>query len=70
MTAQIHERLILDDEETSMAFCPPLPEEHTGIYELSPDEVFRDESDSILESTGLLAPVTRGLGKSRKAAFT
>ena len=34
-----------------MAFCPPLPEEHPGIYEPSPDEVLGDESDSVLEST-------------------
>jgi len=51
MTAQIHERLILDGEETSMAFCPPLPGAHPGFYEPSPDEALRDESDSILEST-------------------
>ena len=51
MTAQIHERLILGGEEASMGFCPPLPEEHPGIYEPSPDEALRDENDSILEST-------------------
>jgi hypothetical protein len=26
MTAQAHERLILEGKETSMAFCPPLPD--------------------------------------------
>jgi len=27
MTAQFHENLILDGEDTSMAYCPPLPPE-------------------------------------------
>ena len=31
MTAQIHEKLIYEGEETSMAFCPPLPENHPRI---------------------------------------
>lgn len=47
MTAQIHERLILDGEETSMAFCPPLPDGHPRIYEPSPDDV----EGGILRST-------------------
>lgn len=37
MTAQIHERLILNGEKTSMAFCPPLPAEHPRISEGDPD---------------------------------
>jgi len=34
MTAQCHERLIIDGEETSMAFCPPLPEGHPRVVEV------------------------------------
>ena len=26
MTAQVHERLIIEGKETSMAFCPPIPD--------------------------------------------
>jgi hypothetical protein len=33
MTAQISENLIFEGEETSMAFCPPLPEHHPRIVE-------------------------------------
>jgi hypothetical protein len=51
VTAQIHERLVLDGEQTSMAFCPPLPEGHPRIYEPRPDEAVRDERDFILTST-------------------
>jgi len=51
MTAQIHERLILDGEETSMAFCPPLPANHSRIYEPGPDEAVTDEDDFIFGST-------------------
>src|SRR6266571_8893586 len=41
MTAQIHEKLILDGEETSIAFCPPLPEGHPRIFQAGPEEVIR-----------------------------
>ncbi len=51
MTAQIRERLILDGDETSMAFCPPLPKGHPHIYEPSPEEIVSDESDFILGTT-------------------
>ncbi len=33
MTAQVHEKLIFEGEETSMAFCPPLPDHHPRIIE-------------------------------------
>jgi hypothetical protein len=33
MTAQVHENLIMDGVETSMAFCPPLPEDDPRIVE-------------------------------------
>lgn len=51
MTAQIHELLILDGDETSMAFCPPLPDGHPRIFKPGPDEVVENEGDSILCST-------------------
>ena len=51
MTAQIHERLIFEGQETSMAFCPPLPEAHPRIIEIDPDKVEHDDPDSILFST-------------------
>ena len=51
MTAQIHEKLIFDGEDTSMAFCPPLPEKHPRIVEDHPDLATRDAHSSILFST-------------------
>ncbi|MGI0015521.1 MAG: hypothetical protein ACREBU_19060, partial [Nitrososphaera sp.] len=39
MTAQIHEKLIIDGEKTSMAFCPPLPIGHPRIVAVSDDEI-------------------------------
>jgi heme-binding protein len=50
VTAQIHERLILDGEETSMAFCPPLPDGHPRISASDSDEAGEDER-FILHST-------------------
>jgi hypothetical protein len=51
MTAQVHEGLIFDGEEMSMAFCPPLPEKHPRIIPVDPDDPKRAESDFILFST-------------------
>lgn len=51
MTAQIHERLILDGEETSIAFCPPVPASHPRIFEPDPKEVGTDAGNLILRST-------------------
>ena len=51
MTAQIHERLIYEGEETSMAFCPPLPMGHPRLIEVDPQQARQDASDSILFST-------------------
>jgi hypothetical protein len=51
MTAQIHERLILDGEETSMACCPALPEGHPRIVEKDRRQGDDDPSDSMLGST-------------------
>ncbi len=39
MTAQFHEVLILEGKQTSMAFCPPIPNDHPRIIKLSSDEV-------------------------------
>jgi hypothetical protein len=39
MTAQVHERIILEGEERSMAFCPPIPRDHPRITGLEYDEV-------------------------------
>lgn len=39
MTAQVHENLILDGEKTSMAFCPPLPENDPRVTKLKDDEI-------------------------------
>lgn len=48
MTAQIHERLILNGEEISMAFCPLLPEADPRIVELTDDEI---DCEDIIFST-------------------
>jgi hypothetical protein len=41
MTAQVHERLILEGKQTSMIFCPPIPKDHPQIVELTEAEVDR-----------------------------
>jgi len=51
MTAQVHEKLIFEGKETSMAFCPPLPEGHPKIIELSREELQSDNFDTIIFST-------------------
>lgn len=48
MTAQLHEILILNGEEISMAFCPLLPETDPRIVELTDDEI---DKYSIIFST-------------------
>ncbi len=47
MTAQIHERLILEGEETTMACCPELPEGHPRLVAADP----RKAADPALTST-------------------
>ena len=44
MTAQEHEKLIYEGEESSMAFCPPLPENDPRIKELDEYEIEEDHS--------------------------
>lgn len=51
MTAQVHERLIYDGDETSMAFCPPLPDNHPRIKALSDEEVETGDTEGIMFST-------------------
>lgn len=55
MTAQFHERLILNGETTSMAFCPPIPPYHPRIHVLSQDEIAagikRGEISAFIHST-------------------
>ena len=51
MTAQIHEVLILEGQKTAMAFCPPLPEGHSRIFEPSGDQIAREPEDVLLFST-------------------
>jgi len=45
MTAQIHEKLILDGHEVSMSFCPPLPENDSRIIELNDEEVSKNNEN-------------------------
>lgn len=42
MTAQFHEKLILEGKATSMAFCPPIPTDHPDIAVLNDDEMRAD----------------------------
>jgi hypothetical protein len=51
MTGQVHETLILEGEETSMAFCPPLPEGHPRIRELDSAELESESVPMIVGST-------------------
>ena len=39
MTAQVHEKLIYEGEEVSMAFCPPLPKRDPRIRERTDEEM-------------------------------
>lgn len=42
MTAQVPEKLIFNGEETSMTFCPPIPDDPLIIKELSLEEFNSD----------------------------
>jgi len=50
MTAQVHEKLVLDGQPVSLAFCPPIPTGHPRILELDQAEARRD-APSIIFST-------------------
>lgn len=49
MTAQVHEKLIYEGEELSMAFCPPLPLDDPRIRILDKEEY--DRSNPLVFST-------------------
>lgn len=51
MTAQIHEKLIFEGEESSMAFCPPIPDDHPRIRRLSLEEMQKERTDLPIFST-------------------
>ena len=51
MTAQVHETLIYDGNETSMAFCPPLPENNPRVKMLTDEEIEEDDASGIVFST-------------------
>lgn len=51
MTAQFHENLILNGEETSMAFCPDLPEGHPRLLDRHAEGLPGDDDDVDCYST-------------------
>lgn len=51
MTAQIHENLIFEGEETSMAFCPPIPKNHPRIEEIAMEDAMKEATGTVLFST-------------------
>lgn len=51
MTAQIHEIMIYDGNETEMASCPPLPENNPRIKKLNDEEIDFDNAGGIIFST-------------------
>jgi hypothetical protein len=51
MTAQIHEMLIYEGEETSMAFRPPLPEGDPRLVANDPEVSELDKYDFLIYST-------------------
>lgn len=69
MTAQIHECLVLNGEQTSMAFCPPLPERHPRLAALTDEEIealrrHEHEKESAAGKELLLAQLDAILGSS------
>ncbi len=51
MTAQVHEMLVLDGAKTSMAFCPPIPADHSRVIEIDRAASGVGDSDAFLRST-------------------
>jgi len=51
MTGQQYEELIYNGEKTGMASCPPIPEDHPGIIEISREELLADERNREALST-------------------
>ena len=50
MTAQVHEILIYNGKECSMAFCPPIPENLETIIKVSDDEVEKQIENGEIEA--------------------
>ena len=51
MTAQIYEQIVYQGEQTSMAFCPPLPVGHPRLFEIDREEAMRDPDNFAVFST-------------------
>lgn len=51
MTAQLNENLILHGEKRFMNFCPPLPEHHPRLVELSSAEIVEENVNDLIFST-------------------
>ena len=45
MTAQMHEKLIIDGEEFPLAFCPPLPTDSGGVIEVENEALQKQIKD-------------------------
>ena len=52
MTAQIPEWIIIDGEQTTMAFCPPLPADEPRVIIRKVNQYTELDNDSTLRSTG------------------
>jgi hypothetical protein len=50
VTAQVHEKLVLDGQPLTMAFCPPIPVDHPRIVELDRAQASRD-APPVINST-------------------
>ena len=51
MTAQMHERLIIDGAQASMASCPPLPQGHARILTLGPEAQVDAQDAAVMYNT-------------------
>lgn len=52
MTAQMHERLIIDGRTTSMAFCPTIPVGDGRVEELQVRDIVLQKDERLIFSTG------------------
>ena len=50
MTAQVHEKITIDGKRTSMAFCPPIPENHPRITMIPFEEYVPTREDGLVGS--------------------
>lgn len=60
MTAQIREKLIIEEKESSMAFCPPIPDKHPMIKVLSTEEISEGIKEERISSFVLSTGCWRG----------